>query len=163
MRHALCAATPCKVRSGQLRYEKASLTRVVRGCRTSRRVCYTRLAREPASAEARRFFMWSPVPDRRVSSKARLRHAADWMLWMVAIGLLIPARIEGQCEDQKLLASDGTADAWFGSSVDLDDDYIVIGAPWHQGTGGGLHLPSVGRHLVRASQARTSRSHPSPR
>ena len=32
--------------------------------------------------------------------------------------------------DQKLLASDGASDDWFGFSIDIDGEYAIIGAQW---------------------------------
>ena len=34
-------------------------------------------------------------------------------------------------EEQKLLASDGDIDDIFGNAVDIDGDYMIIGAPWN--------------------------------
>ncbi len=32
--------------------------------------------------------------------------------------------------DQKILASDGSSDDWFGFSIDIDEEYAIIGARW---------------------------------
>ena len=39
-------------------------------------------------------------------------------------------------EKQKLTASDAAEGDWFGQSVDIDGDWIIVGAPFHDANGG---------------------------